>query len=181
MFRFMRTITLNAFSLLDSTHECEMTPLLAICVLEYTRVHICSSDCSDVVAYIEASVDEKFCVLTALHILNIDLDYGYIWLGRDFDDSWLGREGNVIENMILFHNGFDIQWSKFLLRVRMSSITLFSLIITTSASIITCLVHNSFLSTLTSLLSSIVFIWSFLDNMSALVFVFSKIYHNIKL
>ena len=78
MFRFMRTITLNAFSLLDSTHECEMTPLLAICVLEYTRVHICSSDCSDVVAYIEASVDEKFCVLTALHILNIDLDYGYI-------------------------------------------------------------------------------------------------------
>ena len=115
----MRTITLNAFSPLDSTRKCGVTPLPAIFALGDTCVHVCSSDCSDVVTYVEASVDEKFCVLTALHIPNVDPDYGHIRLGRDFDNSWLGRKGNVIENMILFHNSFNIRQSKFLLRVRM--------------------------------------------------------------
>ena len=85
-----------------------MTSLPAIFALGDTWVHVCSSDCSDVVTYVEASVDEKFCVLTALHIPNVDPDYGHIRLGRDFDDSRLGRKGNVIENMILFQNGFNI-------------------------------------------------------------------------
>jgi len=58
-----------------------MTPLPAIFALEDTWVHVCSSDCSDVVAYIEASVDEKFCVLTTLNIPNVDPNYGHIQLG----------------------------------------------------------------------------------------------------
>jgi len=58
-----------------------MTPLLAIFALGDTRVHVCSSDCSDVVAYVEASVDEEFCILTALNIPNVDPNYGHIQLG----------------------------------------------------------------------------------------------------
>jgi len=58
-----------------------MTPLPAIFALGDTWVHVCSLDCSNVVAYVEASVDEKFCVLTALNIPNVDPNYGHIQLG----------------------------------------------------------------------------------------------------
>jgi len=58
-----------------------VTPLSAIFALGDTQVHVCSSDCSDVVAYIEAYVDEKFCVLTTLNIPDVDPNYGHIRLG----------------------------------------------------------------------------------------------------
>jgi len=58
-----------------------MTLLPAIFALGDTWVHVCSSDCSNVVAYIEASVDEKFCVLTTLNIPNVDPNYSHIQLG----------------------------------------------------------------------------------------------------
>ena len=102
VFRFMRAITLNAFGTLDMTCECGVTPPPAIFALRYARVYSCSPDSSDVVAYIKISVDEKFSVMAALNIPNVDPDYGYIRLGGYFDNSQLGREGNVIKNVVLF-------------------------------------------------------------------------------
>jgi len=58
-----------------------VTPLPAIFALGNTWVHVCSSDCSNVAAYVEASVDEKFCVLTTLNIPDVNQNYGHIRLG----------------------------------------------------------------------------------------------------
>jgi len=52
------TIALNAFGPLDATRESGVTPFPAIFALGNSRVHVGSSDCSDVIAHVEASVDK---------------------------------------------------------------------------------------------------------------------------
>jgi len=55
-----------------------VTPLPAIFALRDSWVHICSSDSSDVVPHVEAFIDEKFCIVAALYIPNVDPYYGHI-------------------------------------------------------------------------------------------------------
>ena len=54
----MGTIALNAFGPLDAARESGVTPFPAIFALENSWVHVGSSDRSDVIAYVEASVDK---------------------------------------------------------------------------------------------------------------------------
>ena len=58
MFWFVGTVTLNAFGPLDMTQESGMAPFPAIFALGNSWVHVGSSDHSDVIAHIEASVDK---------------------------------------------------------------------------------------------------------------------------
>jgi len=56
--RFVRTVTFNIFGPLDSTRESGVAPFPAILALGNTGIHICSSNCSNVIAHVETPVDE---------------------------------------------------------------------------------------------------------------------------
>ena len=58
MLWFVGTITFNAFGPLDTTWESEVAPFPAVFALGDFRIHVSSSDHSDVIAHIEVSVDE---------------------------------------------------------------------------------------------------------------------------
>ena len=85
-----------------------MSPFPAILALGNTRVHVHSPDSCDVVTNIEAPVDKHFSILSTLYVPYINLDNGHVGFWRDFDNSWSGREGNIVEDMIFFEDGFDI-------------------------------------------------------------------------
>jgi len=51
-------VTLNTFSPLDATRESGVTPFPAIFALGDFQIHVGFSDHSDVIAYVEASVDK---------------------------------------------------------------------------------------------------------------------------
>jgi len=57
VFRFMWPIAFDAFSTLDSTRECCVTPLPTILALWYAGVHVGSPNGRDVVSDVETSVD----------------------------------------------------------------------------------------------------------------------------
>ena len=118
MLRFVRAITFDAFGPLDTTGEGGVTPFPAIFALEDSRIHICSSNRCDIIAHIEVPVDKKFSILTTLYIPNIYPNNSHIRFWWDLDNLWLGCKGDVVKNMILLEYGFNIQWSKLLLRIR---------------------------------------------------------------
>ena len=49
-----------------------MTPLPTILAKQDPRVHVHTSYDSDMVSYIEASVNKHFCILTALNVPDVD-------------------------------------------------------------------------------------------------------------
>ena len=87
VFRFVRTIALYTFRSLNVTREGRMTPLPAVLALGNSQIHICASNCCNVVTYIEASIDEHFSIFTALDIPDVDPNYGHVQFRRDFDNS----------------------------------------------------------------------------------------------
>jgi len=50
-----------------------------------SRVHIETSNHSDIASYVKTSVDKSFGITTALDILYIKPDDGHIGFGRDLD------------------------------------------------------------------------------------------------
>jgi len=60
-----------------------------ILTLGDSRIHICSSNGNNVVAYIEAPVDEHFGIVATLYILYINPDDCYVRFQEDFDNSKL--------------------------------------------------------------------------------------------
>jgi len=91
-----------------------VSPLPAILALGNSRIHIRISNCGDVIAHIEAPVNEKFSVFSTLNITDVDPNDGHIRLRRDFNNSRFRRKGDIVENMILLEDGFDVRRSKFL-------------------------------------------------------------------
>ena len=60
VFEFVRTTAFLTFGTMSFARECSMSPLLAVATLGNARVHGCASNCSDVLAKIERTVDECF-------------------------------------------------------------------------------------------------------------------------
>jgi len=109
MLRFVWPIAFDVFSSLNSAQKRGVTPFPAIFALGDSRIHICSSNCSDIVAYIKAPVDEKFSVLATLNIPYIDPNNGHVRFWQNLDNSRFGCKSNVVENVILLKNSFDIR------------------------------------------------------------------------
>ena len=72
VFRLVRAITLDTPSSLDPTRHGGVTPLPTILAEGDTRVHVRTSDGGNKVSYVEASVNERFRILTALDIPDVD-------------------------------------------------------------------------------------------------------------
>jgi len=96
-----------------------VSPLPAILALGNSQIHVRTSNCGDVIAHIEAPVNKKFSVFSTLNIPDVKPNNGHIRLRRDFNNSRFRREGDVVENMILLEDGFDVKRSKFFYGVGM--------------------------------------------------------------
>ena len=114
VFRFVWTVALDAFSSLNVTQKGEVSPLSAILALENSQIHIHISNSGDVIAHIEVPVNEKFSIFSTLNIPDVNPNNGHVRLRRDFNNSRFRCEGDVVENMILLEDGFDVKRSKFL-------------------------------------------------------------------
>ena len=58
-----------------------------ILTLRYTRIHIGTSNHSDVAFYIEASVDKPFYIVATLDVPDVNLYDSHVGFGRDLDYS----------------------------------------------------------------------------------------------
>ena len=85
VFVFVQATILDIFGPLNSAKKGCMTLFPAILALRYSRVHIGTSNHSNVASYIEASVDEFFGITTTLDIPYIKLDDGYVRFERDLN------------------------------------------------------------------------------------------------
>ena len=112
--QFVWTVALDAFSSLNATRKGGVSPLPAILALGNSRIHVRTSNCGDVIAHIEAPVNEKFSIFSTLNIPDVEPNNGHIRLRRDFNNSWFRDKGDVVKNMILLEDGFDVKRRKFL-------------------------------------------------------------------
>ena len=93
---------------MNATRKGGVSPLPAILALGNSWIHICTSNCDNVIAHIEAPVNEKFSVFSTLNIPDVDPNDGHIRFRRDFNNSQFRREGDVVENVVLLEDGFDV-------------------------------------------------------------------------
>ena len=102
MLFLVKSIAFNAFSPLDMTYSGHVTPFPAILTLWDFWVHICSL--YHKASYIEASVNDCFCIGTILHIPYVNPYYGHVWFWWNLYDSWFECKNNTIENVIILEN-----------------------------------------------------------------------------
>jgi len=88
VFRLVWAITFNALCPLYPARESGMSPFPAIFALGNSGIHVCSSDGSDIVADIEASVYKHFSIMSALNVPYVYPDNCHVRLWRNFDYSW---------------------------------------------------------------------------------------------
>ena len=90
IFQLVRTIALDALRSLNSARKHCMIPFPAVFTLRYTQIHISTLNSYNILANIEASVNESFSFATTLNIPNIYSDNGHVQFRRDLDNSWFG-------------------------------------------------------------------------------------------
>lgn len=104
----MESIALDALWTLEPTRKGWVTPFLAIFILWDSRVCVSSSDYYYVLSDIEVPIDETFGFCTTLGVPNVDPDNSHVKFRRCFDYSWFEHKSNVIENMVLLDNEFNV-------------------------------------------------------------------------
>ena len=102
IFQLVRTIAFDTLRFLDSTRKCWMIPFPTVFTLRYTQIHVSTPNSSDVLADIEALVNESFSFVTTLNIPNIYPNNGHVRLRQDLDDSWFGCQINIVKDLVLF-------------------------------------------------------------------------------
>ena len=117
IFQFVWFVVLDALWTLDSTWKYWVTPFPAIFILWDSRISISSSDCCYILSNIEALINEILSFCTALGIPDVDLYDSYIQFRGCFDYSWFERKYNIIKNMILLDNKFNITWGEIICKI----------------------------------------------------------------
>ena len=78
MFNSIRAIAFLAFITVNMASKSGMTPLPTILALENTRIYVGSSNSSNMMSYIETSVNKAFSFHIILRIPGIDLNDSHI-------------------------------------------------------------------------------------------------------
>jgi len=117
VFRFIQAIAFYILCSLDSIGKGGMFLLPTILTLEYSWVHVCPSNRNNVPFNIEASIDKVLSLAPTLNIPNVYPNNEHIWLGENFDDSWFGSKNDIVENLILLYDIFNITRRKTNLRI----------------------------------------------------------------
>ena len=113
----MRSVTLYAFWALNSARESQMTPFPTVFTLRNARVRISHSNCHNIPSDVEISINKTFSLDSALCIPNVDPHNSHIRLQWHFDYPRFGGKGNVVEDMILLYDVFDVVLCDTLLRI----------------------------------------------------------------
>ena len=81
--------------------------LPTVLTLRDFQVYVSPSNSYNIAFYVEAFVNKAFSLASALDILDIQPDDGYVQFRRYFDDSWPRDDSDVIENVIVLDNCFN--------------------------------------------------------------------------
>ena len=108
MFCFVRPVAFDTFGSLNTARVSGMPLFPAVFILGNTRIHVRSTNRGNVFAYVKASIDQEFSILPALNVPNINPNDSHVGFWRDFDNPRFGCKGNVVENVILFEDSFDV-------------------------------------------------------------------------
>ena len=93
---------------LYTTDSCYMTPLPAILVLWYTQVHICTLNYYNETTGVEPLVNDFLSIGSILCVPNVNTYDSHVRFGGYLDDAWFRGKDNVIEQVIILQNIFDI-------------------------------------------------------------------------
>ena len=93
---------------LESCIKCWVILFPAIFTLWDSRVYISSSDCHNILSNIETPIDKTFSFCTTLDIPNVNLDNCHVQFRRHFDHSWFRSKIDVVNDLILLDNGFNV-------------------------------------------------------------------------
>ena len=104
VFRFVRSIILNTLQFLNSTRYSGVFQFPTIFTLWNTRVHVGSSDCSNILSHIKVLINKAFGLTPALNIPDINPNDQHVQLWRNFDSLWFWSKDDVIENLILLND-----------------------------------------------------------------------------
>jgi len=74
----------------------------------YNKIHICISDGGDIVSYIKALINKAFDLASTLNIPYIHLNNGHVWFRWYFDNTQFGDKYDIVEDLVLFDNFFDV-------------------------------------------------------------------------
>jgi len=119
VFRFMRTIAFDIFWFLDFVRECHVTPLLTIFALWYAKVYVGSPNGCNITSNVETSVNKHLGITTTLDIPNIYPNNQHVRFRRNLYYSWFRSKRNIVEDIILLENCFNVVRSKSFLRILM--------------------------------------------------------------
>ena len=117
IFWLVRSVILYAFWALNSARESRITLLPTVFILRNARVCISYSNHHNIPSNIKTSINMVFSLDSALCVPNVDPHNGHIRLWWYFDYPWFGGKNNVVEDMILLYDVFDIIWCDVLLEV----------------------------------------------------------------
>ena len=78
-----------------------MTPLPAVLALQNSRVHVRSSDHSNVIANIKTPVDKYFSVLATLYVPYINPDYCHVRFWGNLDYSQFRCKCDIVKDVVL--------------------------------------------------------------------------------
>ena len=104
VFNLVQSITLDTPRALEVISKGGMFPLLVVLVLWDSRIHICTSNSSNITTNIEASIDKHFGQRTTLHISNINSNNSHVQFWRDFDNMRFQSDFDVVKNMSRFND-----------------------------------------------------------------------------
>ena len=110
MFGKVRAIMPHTLRFLYMTDSCYMTPLPAILVLWYTWVHICTLNYYNETTGVEPLVNDFLSIGSILCVPNVNTYDSHVGFGGYLDDVWFRGKDNVIEQVIILQNIFDIIW-----------------------------------------------------------------------
>jgi len=85
-----------------------MTLLPTVFTLRNARVCISHSNCRNIPSNIETLINKAFSLDSTLCIPNVNPHNGYIRLQQYFDYPQFGGKGNIVKDMILLYDVFDI-------------------------------------------------------------------------
>jgi len=78
-----------------------MTPLPAVFILGNAWIHVSTPNSSNILANIEALVNESFSFAFALDVPNVYPDNRHVQFRQNLDNSWFGCQVDVIEDLVL--------------------------------------------------------------------------------
>ena len=119
VFRFMRTVAFDTFWSLASAWECCVTPLPTIFALQYARVHVGFPNGCNITSNVETSVNEHLGITATLDVPDIYPNNWHVRFRRNLYYSWFRSKRNIIKDMILLEDHFNVIRSKPFLRILM--------------------------------------------------------------